>query len=78
MRKTWTLEETQKVVDLLAESMNIDTMSIYQQIDHPEFLKVATFHISSYEIKKLADENLSVSLFGENHYIESYISKLYD
>lgn len=78
MRKTWTLEETQKVVDLLAESMNIDTMSIYQQIGYPEVMKVATFDISSYEIKKLADENLSVTLFGENHYIELYIRKLYD
>ena len=63
-------------MDKLSESHNPYLISMYQHIDHKQFLIVKIIDVSGTDIKKLEDNNLSVCIFGAGTHVELWLSKL--
>lgn len=76
MEKVLTPIECQLIMDKLSESHNPNQISMYQNIDHKQFLIVKIGDVSGSDVKKLEDNNLSVCIFGAGMHVELWLSKL--
>lgn len=76
MEKVLSPIECKWILDKLSESHNPNQISMYQYIEHKQFLIVKIGDVSGTDIKKLEDNNLSVCIFGAGMHVELWLSKL--
>lgn len=76
MEKVFSPIECQWILDQLSETHNPNFISMYQYRKNPQFLNVKIGDVSGTDLKKLQDNNLSVTIFGAGMHVELWISKL--